>query len=173
MNNIGELYLDMDGVLVGFFEGADPILEAAGFPKFMDDYWQQFGQDRADDIRWAVIKQTPNFWANLPYLPDGMRLWNYCYYKQPNILTAEQRRTPDCHDGKLQWINKHLDFKYINKVHIVKRSEKKNYALNSGIRNVLVDDYAFNCQEWEEAGGIAIHHTSTQNTIKELQKLGI
>jgi hypothetical protein len=170
--NRGELYLDLDGVLVGFFEGADPILVNAGFPPFMDEYWKQYGQDRADDIRWAIIKKVPDFWKNLPYLDEGRQLWNYCYYIKPHILTAGQRRMPECEEGKLYWLDKHIGLKNLNKVHIVKRSEKKDYALNNGIGNVLVDDYEFNCIEWEEAGGTAILHTSTQNTIRELKKLG-
>ena len=38
---------------------------------------------------------------------------------------------------------------------------------------ILIDDRKDNIEQWIEAGGIGIHHTSTNSTIKKLQKLGL
>ena len=37
----------------------------------------------------------------------------------------------------------------------------------------LIDDKEENIKQWKAAGGIGILHTSAENTIKELQKLGL
>ena len=39
-------------------------------------------------------------------------------------------------------------------------------------QNVLVDDHTKNIREWEEMGGIGIHHTSAERTIAKLKELG-
>jgi hypothetical protein len=41
-----------------------------------------------------------------------------------------------------------------------------------GKPNVLIDDYDKNCREWESAGGIAVRHINSMNTISQLRKLG-
>jgi len=36
----------------------------------------------------------------------------------------------------------------------------------------LIDDHIKNVDAFRKKGGIGVHHTSAQNTIKELRKLG-
>ena len=38
--------------------------------------------------------------------------------------------------------------------------------------NVLIDDYIKNIKEWEDKGGIGIHHTAVPKTLNELKRLG-
>ena len=40
-------------------------------------------------------------------------------------------------------------------------------------QRVLIDDRAELGLEWEEKGGIFIHHTNTKNTLKKLKDAGI
>ena len=47
---------------------------------------------------------------------------------------------------------------------------KKDYADKNSI---LIDDYSKNIEQWRAAGGIGILHTSAEDTIKQLQKLGL
>jgi hypothetical protein len=39
--------------------------------------------------------------------------------------------------------------------------------------SILIDDRADNIQRWKDVGGVGIHHTSAENTINELEKLGL
>ena len=42
------------------------------------------------------------------------------------------------------------------RINLVKRQDKKKYAVIDGVQNVLIDDYLKNIKEWESAGGIGI-----------------
>ena len=39
--------------------------------------------------------------------------------------------------------------------------------------SILIDDRQINIDQWEDAGGIGILHTSTNNTISQLKELGL
>ena len=56
---------------------------------------------------------------------------------------------------------------------MVRRDQKQAFAKDrDGEPNVLIDDYIKNIKEWEEKGGIGIHHTSVPKTINDLKRLG-
>ena len=38
------------------------------------------------------------------------------------------------------------------RINLVKRQDKKKYAVIDGVQNVLIDDYLKNIKEWESAG---------------------
>ena len=52
------------------------------------------------------------------------------------------------------------------------RSQKQQYAVTDGKPNILIDDYMKNIKEWENKGGIGVHHTDPRKTIGELKRLG-
>ena len=54
----------------------------------------------------------------------------------------------------------------------MKRAQKQSNATDKGEPSVLIDDYIKNIKEWEQKGGIGIHHTSVSKTLKELSNLG-
>jgi len=57
-------------------------------------------------------------------------------------------------------------------VHLVMRADKQKYATTGGKPNILIDDYIKNIKEWENAGGIGIHHLSPTQTIAQLKRYG-
>jgi hypothetical protein len=59
-----------------------------------------------------------------------------------------------------------------NRINLVKRVQKQNYAKVVGKPAILIDDYEKNTRQFTERGGIGIIHTSTSNTINQLKKLG-
>jgi hypothetical protein len=72
----------------------------------------------------------------------------------------------------MSWLKKHTKFKRVN-IHLVLRAQKKDYAKNKdGSSNILIDDYIKNIREWENAGGIGIHHTNVGKSVTELKRLG-
>ena len=76
-------------------------------------------------------------------------------------------RQDDSRVGKNDWLKREIPG-----AHLILRSmeHKKDFAEPNAI---LIDDNKDNINSWKEAGGIAIHHTSTEETIKQLKKIGL
>ena len=163
--NLPRIYCDMDGVLTDFVKAAS---------KATGQNWEgmRHGQD------WDSIKNTPNFWSNMPWMPGGKQLWGYIKKHNPHILSASVKNNadPNCKPGKLRWISSNLKLNNSARINLVNRVQKQDYTMigNSGKREqaVLIDDYPKNIKEWTAKGGIGILHTSASNTIRQLKKIG-
>ena len=156
--DLPEIYCDLDEVLVDFMRGADATV--GGIFVKMDK-----------DERWNKINQTKGFWANLDWKPGGKRLHNFIIRYNPHVLSAYPDLDPNSRNGKMKWLKKNTGFKRGN-IHLVLRSQKKNYATTDDKPNILIDDYDKNIREWEAKGGIGIIHTDVGKTISELKRLG-
>jgi predicted kinase len=153
-----KVYCDMDGVIVDFEHGYDRLTgrKAPGVDSTYDknDFWA------------AITKAGKDFWANLEWMEDGQQLWNYIKQYNPTLLTAPSREESS-RIGKQEWIDKNLPG---TPVVFKQAKDKKDLAEPNAI---LIDDRKDNIQQWIDAGGIGIRHTSTTSTIKQLQKLGL
>jgi len=156
--DLPEIYCDLDEVLVDFRRGADAAV-GGNFVK-MDK-----------DERWNKVNQTKGFWANLDWKPNAKRLHDFIIKYNPHVLSAYTGRDPTSKVGKMKWLKKNANFKRGN-IHLVFRSQKKDFATTNGKPNILIDDYDKNIREWEAKGGIGIHHTDVGKTISELKRLG-
>ena len=156
--DLPEIYCDLDEVLVDFRRGADAAV-GGNFVK-MDK-----------DERWNKVNQTKGFWANLDWKPNAKRLHDFIIKYNPHVLSAYTGRDPTSKVGKMKWLKKNANFKRGN-IHLVLRSQKKDFATTNGKPNILIDDYDKNIREWEAKGGIGIHHTDVGKTISELKRLG-
>ena len=156
--DLPEIYCDLDEVLVDFMRGADAAV-GGDFVK-MDK-----------DERWNKVNQTKGFWANLGWKPNAKRLHDFIIRYNPHVLSAYPDRDPNSRNGKMKWLKKNTGFKRGN-IHLVLRSQKKNYATTDDKPNVLIDDYIKNIREWEAKGGTGVHHTDVGKTISELKRLG-
>ena len=156
--DLPEIYCDLDEVLVDFRRGADAAV-GGNFVK-MDK-----------DERWNKVNQTKGFWANLGWKPNAKRLHDFIIKYNPHVLSAYTGRDPTSKVGKMKWLKKNAGFKRGN-IHLVLRSQKKDFATTDDKPNVLIDDYDKNIREWEAKGGIGIHHTDVGKTISELKRLG-
>ena len=163
--NLPHIYCDMDGVLTDFVLAAK---RATG------QNWEgmRHGQD------WESIKNTKNFWSDMPWMKDGKRLWRYINKHNPSILSAavKNNQDPNCKPGKLRWLSGNLGLNNSARINLVNRSQKQDYTMigHSGKREqaVLIDDYPKNIKEWTAKGGIGILHTSASNTIRQLKRIG-
>jgi len=174
-DNLPELYLDMDGTIVDWESGANAALREAGKPDWNDPYWEEtYGNKEDDRQRWAILNATPNFWENLKFTDDGKKIWNFVKKYRPHILSACGVLTKNCKRGKINWINRYLEpKKYIGKIHLVNRKDKKKFAVDANDKpTVLIDDYIKNCQEYKAAGGIAVQVTTANEVIAKLRRLG-
>jgi hypothetical protein len=174
-DNLPELYLDMDGTIVDWESGANAALQDAGKPEWNDPYWEEtYGNKEDDRQKWAILNATPNFWESLKFTDDGKKIWNFVKKYRPHILSACGVLTKNCKRGKINWINRYLEpKKYIGKIHLVNRKDKKKFAVDANDKpTVLIDDYIKNCQEYKSAGGIAVQVTTANEVIAKLRKLG-
>ena len=152
------LYCDMDQVLVAFLSGAKQITG------------QDF-QKMNRDTRWKTISNVPRFWENLQFMPGAKKLLQRIQKYDPYILSAYSERDSRSKPGKIKWIQKNTRIPKSRTI-VVLRSQKQRYATQNGQFCVLIDDYIKNIKEWENKGGVGIHHTDVNKTLKELTNLG-
>ena len=158
-DDLPEIYCDLDEVLVDFMRGADAAV-GGNFVKM----------DKED--RWNKVNQTKGFWVNLNWKPNAKRLHDFIIRYDAHVLSAFTGRDPTSKVGKMKWVKKNTGFKRAN-IHLVLRSQKQAYAKTKEEKpNILIDDYVKNIREWENKGGIGIHHTDVGKTISELKRLG-
>ena len=151
------IYCDMDQVICDFIGGYEKLTGL------------DFARSDKED-RWNAITGKKDFWATLDWMPGSQRMWNLINKYNANILSAYSNRDGNSRKGKTQWLKKNA--RPTGKVHLVMRADKQKYATTGGKPNILIDDYIKNIKEWENAGGIGIHHLSPTQTISELKRFG-
>ena len=154
-----KIFCDMDGVLTDFdarfryFGNMDPRAYESKYGK--EKFWDLI--DRQIGVR---------FWVGMEWMPEGQKLWDYIKPHNPTLLSAPSRQN-ESRLGKRLWVKNNVPG---TKLILANREKKKNY---SGKDQILIDDRPDNINEWVNAGGIGILHTSTSNTINELKQLGL
>jgi len=174
-----QIYCDMDSVLVDLVpavlkkakQDADDEKLRRGVTKIIAMEWKwtkknpkyQKALDYIDDI----VSNDVEFWATLPPTPDKDTLWDYISQYDPIILSHPWDK--DSEEGKRIWIEEKL---IPQPKKVILTGDKHNYAVNEdGTKNVLIDDFEKYTIPWEDAGGIAILHTSIESTIEKLKEL--
>lgn len=151
-----KIYCDMDGVLVDFIKG----------------YFELTGKDisgefHTDKTFWDPInKGGVDFWIDLEWTPDGKQLWDYIKKYNPELLSSPSKAN-DSRVGKRLWVKRELPGS-----HLILRSagKKQEFATPN---TILIDDRPSNIEQWKDAGGITILHTSAKDTIKQLKQLNL
>jgi cytidyltransferase-like protein len=152
-----EVYCDMDGVLVDFERGYEELTGKnirGNHVKGDGDFWQ------------PITDAGVEFWTKLKWMSDGKQLWDYIKKRKPNLLSAPSREESS-RIGKHIWVENNIPG-----VNLILRAADKKQEFASP-NAILIDDRADNVQRWKDAGGVGIHHTSAENTINELEKLGL
>ena len=158
-----EIYLDMDGVLVDFF----------------NEWAKLVGVKNWRDIKnveksFDLIKQQKNWWANLPTLPSAKAILGKIkeVKGQYKILSSPLAQDPDSVPGKKEWIKKNLSG--FSPADVILTHNKSKYAKKAdGTPNILIDDFGKNIKGWESAGGIGIKHENNAPnlTLKKLESV--
>jgi len=190
-----QIYCDMDGVLVDFEQGVvNQINKDLQMIRQMEDIknlvkiqkaLSSLGRDEVvlDDMRGKSATSKPvrdymygrvgndaDFWARLPWMPNGKELWDFIAPYEPFILTSPMQKGSEI--GKAFWIDENLR-PLPDKVFMSR--EKYNWALDeNGEPSILIDDWSENTVPWAKKGGIAIQHVNanTSVTIGTLRKMG-
>jgi hypothetical protein len=159
-----KIYCDMDGVLVDFDKGYQQLtgketqhVDVQG----KSEFWNTFRQSLQDKKM-----QEKEYWANLQWMPDGKELWDHIKTMNPTLLSAPSR-DPQSRLGKRIWVKKNIPG---TPLILASAEAKKNYARKNSI---LIDDRVSNINDWNNAGGIGILHTSTSTTLEKLSKYGL
>lgn len=151
-----KIYCDMDGVLVDFIKG----------------YFELTGKDisgefHTDKTFWDPINTGGvDFWVDLEWTPDGKQLWDYIKKYDPELLSSPSRAN-DSRVGKRLWVKRELPDSHL----ILRSASKKQEFANPN--TILIDDRPSNIEQWKDAGGITILHTSAKDTIKQLKQLNL
>jgi hypothetical protein len=149
-----QLYLDCDGVLADFDEGARRLLGMAP---------QEFMDKRGKGTFWKKLATHPDFYGTLPLMPDAMELFDAVKHLHPVILTGlpiGKWAAPQ----KVRWAAQHFPG---TKILTVMAVEKRNHCTEG---DVLVDDTPKHAHLWEEAGGVFIHHKNARESLAELAR---
>jgi hypothetical protein len=158
VTNSYKLYCDLDSVLVDFNQG---------YKDLTGDYPPPPEAPVDKKAFWKPIDQSGgDFWANLKWMKDGKQLWNYIAPFNPEILSSPSSSQTSV-EGKERWMEEHLPGVKLNLV------QSKEKQIMAGPNAILIDDRQDICDRWEEAGGIAVHHTDASSTIEKLKQLGI
>lgn len=164
-----KIYLDMDGVLADFNRG---VRELCGMePPNQNGK----GDPKRDDAMWDAIRGTGHFYDRLELMPGAKEMFDAIYAKYGDrceILTGipkEKRGIVTAGEDKTNWTHRLLA-KDI-RVNIVYREQKPEYC--KGKDCILIDDLESNIREWEAMGGTGILNTSAEETLRELERLGL
>ena len=191
------IYCDMDGVLVDFLTGA-----VARVNKYLNvnDHWlaplaeevrnevgrdyvipsdlEKYGplaSDAARKYMYYLLEDDREFWATLPWMPGGRKIWKHIKKYNPSILTSpmDKKGKKGSILGKLDWLNENLGLDTNREV--IFAHNKYEYAKNEdSSSNILIDDFLSKIRPWRKHGGIGIHHlgdpSTTIATLEEVRK---
>lgn len=154
------MFLDMDGVLVDF----------DGY--FVRNFGVSYNSLHKADA-WKHVEAIPNFFRKLPPLPNAKILFNEINKAVGNkahleILTAKPRRTGHlvtCAMDKEFWIRRHIDKEIF--INCVDGWNNKRHFCQPN--DILIDDSQRNCDDWNDAGGLAIlyQNDKIESVLKE------
>lgn len=162
------IFCDMDKVLVDFVSS---FKDKTGITP--DEYEATKGKKEF----WKLIESWgEDFWATLPWMPDGKELWAYISKHEPIILSAAM--SGYLIRGKCRWLQDQIGYtdapitdpaNWKGQSKVTMNKDKYKFILNPG--DILIDDTPKKIGPWNEHGGIGILHTSAQNTINKLKEL--
>ena len=162
VNKGSKIYVDMDGVLVDFFEAWTKLM---GVKTWRDITNINVGLDK--------IRSTKDFWLNLKPTPNAKNLLDVIRKIKGsyNILSAPMADDHRVEPSKKEWVKVHL--KDFPPDEVIITTNKKAYAVQrDGTPNILIDDFGQNVAKWEDAGGIGFKHKDHkfERTAKNLQQ---
>ena len=154
------IYLDLDGVFADFSGAVQKHCLGMTYNQHADQIWRK-------------IETVPNFFLTLDILPDCYQIHHWAEWLSNDVqfLTALPRLTGQLKTAqrdKVDWVHRTID-RYAQ-VNVVSNWDQKQFFCRNDY-DVLIDDSERNIDQWREAGGIGILHTSVTNTIDQLKKL--
>ena len=171
------IFSDMDGVLADFDKGYRDLTGMTtqhADSQGKNEFWKIF----RNSLKEKGISEK-EYWAGLDWMSDGKKYWDYIKQYNPYVLTApsvnfdapeDQRYSPEYNQsmqGKTEWGQR---LSNMRKMYFASAKNKVKFARPN---TILIDDRKDTIDAWNAAGGIGIFHTSADDTIKQLQDLGL
>ncbi len=153
-----KIYCDMDGVLVDFDKQFTESISPWKPKQFID-------KNGLDEFWKEIDGRGVGFWVGMKWMEDGKELFEHINSNYEVELLSSPSRSENSRLGKRLWVRNH---KLGVKLNLAYSHNKQKYAAPN---HILIDDRKDIIKEWEEAGGIGILHTSTENTINKLKNL--
>jgi hypothetical protein len=116
------------------------------------------------------VRDTPDFFKNLPLMPGALKLWDFVSRldHKPIFLTGCPASVPEAPANKQAFIPANLPGG--DEVEVITcRSREKYLYCRPG--DVLIDDWEKYKPLWIGAGGNWITHTSADESIRQLDAL--
>jgi 5'(3')-deoxyribonucleotidase len=149
------LFLDADGVLADFDEGARRLLGMR--PK---EYIRTHGRGAF----WKRLARAESFYGTLTEMPDARVLFDAVKHLKPTILTGLPMGNWAA-GQKLEWAAEH--FPRVPIITCIARDKHKH--MQSG--DVLVDDREKHRAAYEAAGVVFVHHKNAEDSLRQLAKI--
>ena len=149
------LFLDADGVLADFDEGARRLLGMSP---------REFEAKHGRGTFWKRLAAAKNFYGSLPEMPEARLLFDAVKHLQPTILTGlplGNWAAPQ----KVEWAAAHFPGVPI----ITCMARDKHKHMHPG--DVLVDDRENHRKAYEAAGVIFVHHKNAADSLRQLAKI--
>ncbi len=150
-----QLFVDMDGVLADFVSHHHSVFGVVP------------NKDHSS-VDWKAVRATPDFYLNIPPMPDLPHLWAVVGKHSPIVLTGVPSTVEEAPENKRAWARKNLGPNV--EVRCCRSSEKYLHA-NPG--DILIDDLEKYKHRWEAANGVWITHYCAVSTVARLAALGI
>ncbi len=162
---------------------------AKAYKRIVRDGLTDFQVKSEEDLRipairtlmFLLIAEDPGgYFKNLGPMDDGVnQLWPFLIAakRKASLLTAGIPGDPQkmsAKDGKTEWSKQHLSPKP-RRVIVVPAVTKRQFAIEGGYPNILIDDKLRTIEQWNEDGGIGLLHIPGRSdiTIKNLKQLGL
>ena len=149
------LFLDADGVLADFDEGARRLLQMSP---------RQFEARHGRGALWKRLGAAKNFYGTLPEMPDARILFDAVRHLEPTILTGlplGNWAAPQ----KVEWAAEH--FPGVPIITCMARDKHKHMLPG----DVLVDDRENHRKAYEAAGVFFVHHKDAATTLRKLAEI--
>ena len=166
ISSASEIYVDMDGVLVDFFDAWTKLLGVKSWKEIKDV-----------DAALQKIRDTKDFWIDLKPTPNASNLLSIIkeLKGEYNILSAPMSDDERVEPSKREWVKKNLT-SFAPKEVIITAQKSKFATQPDGTPNILIDDFGQNVAKWEAAGGVGFKHKDhkferTANNLKKYKRL--
>jgi len=166
---VQKIYFDMDGVLADFDRGVAELCHLKIPPINV------FRSIAEDNLMWRAIGTISHFYGRLELMPGAKEMFDTIYGKYGDrceILTGIPRpKRGILHAGedKEKWVRRMLSDQI--QVNIVYREEKLLRC--TGPDCILIDDLELTIAAWQKRGGTGILHTGAEDTIRQMQAMGL
>jgi 5'(3')-deoxyribonucleotidase len=149
------LFLDADGVLADFDHSVRRM-----FGMNAKAYIAKHGRGAF----WRELARAPNFYGDLPEMPDARALFDAVKHLKPTILTGLPQGSWAA-PQKVKWAAEHFPGVPI----ITCMAADKHLHMHPG--DVLVDDREKHRAAYEAAGVVFVHHRNASDSLRQLAKI--